>query len=71
MRRFGKSVLILSFFWLMTAAGCASTPKPVEKLAKRVDQTAEEITKVRELKSDGETRAVVSPADERQVRISF
>lgn len=71
MNRFRRSVFILLVLYVTAGAGCVSAPKPVGKLAKRVDQTAEEITKVRELKSDGETRAVVSPADERQVRISF
>jgi hypothetical protein len=51
--------------------GCASADKPVRKLTKPVDKTAEELVKVRELKDDGETRAILSPADERQLKIRF
>ncbi|MBI4357904.1 MAG: hypothetical protein HY584_01270 [Candidatus Omnitrophica bacterium] len=54
--------------------GCAGTSKPVQKIAKPVDQTAEELVKVREIKSEeGETRAVVSPTDGNagQLKIKF
>lgn len=51
--------------------GCAGTSKPVRKLTKPVDDTAAELVKVRELKSQGETIAVVSPADQRQLKITF
>ena len=62
-------VLILLFFSL---SGCAGQSKPVQKIAKPVDQTAAELVKVRELKSDsGETRAVVSPTDQKQLKFTF
>ena len=52
--------------------GCEGTSKPVRKLTQPVDQTAAELTKVREFKSDsGETVAVVSPADQKQLKITF
>ena len=61
--------LILSNFILL---GCSTTGTPVNKLTKPVDKTASELTKIREIKTDsGETRAVISPADERQFKISF
>ena len=53
----------------LSLLGCAGTSK---KIAKPVDQTAEELTKVRELKTEeGETRAILSPADEKQLKITF
>ena len=62
-------VLILLFFSL---SGCAGQSKPVQKIAKPVDQTAAELVKVRELKSEsGETRAVVSPTDQKQLKFTF
>jgi len=51
--------------------GCASDGHRVEKLAKSTDKTAGEIVKVREIKREGETRAVISPADQKQLRITF
>ncbi|MBI3999546.1 MAG: hypothetical protein HY351_02930 [Candidatus Omnitrophica bacterium] len=54
--------------------GCTGTSKPVQKIAKPVDQTAEELVKVREFKTaEGETVAEVSPtnADEGQLKIKF
>lgn len=63
------SILILLLFGF---SGCAGQSKPVQKIAKPVDQTAAELVKVRELKSDsGETRAVVSPADQKQLKFTF
>jgi hypothetical protein len=57
---------------LVFCSGCAGESKQVRKLTKPVDETAENIVKVRELKDEsGETRAVVSPADERQLKITF
>ena len=59
------------FFLTVILSGCAGS-KSVQKIAKPVDQTAEEITKVRELKSEeGETRAILSPADQKQLKIKF
>ncbi len=53
-------------------AGCSGQSKEVRKIAKPVDQTAAELVKVREIKSEsGETRAVVSPADQKQLKITF
>lgn len=66
-----KAVFILCVVYGIAGTGCANAPKPVEKLTKPVDKTAEEIVRVRELKSEGKTRAVLSPADERQLRIPF
>ena len=61
-------VLLLVFI----VTSCAGQSKSVQKLTKPVDQTAEDVFKIRELKSDsGETRAVVSPADEGQFKIKF
>ena len=52
--------------------GCGTAPKPVQKITKPVDKTAEELVKVRELKSEeGETRAILSPADEKKLKITF
>ena len=56
---------------VLTVSGCAGTQKPVRKLTKPVDDTAAELVKVRELKSGDETVAVVSPADEKQLKITF
>ena len=51
--------------------GCARS-KQIEKITKPVDQTAEKLVKIREYKSeDGETRAVLSPADTHQLKIQF
>ena len=71
MKRTSAAILMVLIFYSAIGAGCASTPKPVGKLTKPVDKTAEELVKVRELKSEGQTRAVISPADERQLRIPF
>ncbi|MBI4367907.1 MAG: hypothetical protein HY588_00780 [Candidatus Omnitrophica bacterium] len=61
---------ILLLVFILTS--CAGQNKSVQKLTKPVDQTAEDLFKIRELKSDtGETRAVVSPADEGQFKIKF
>ena len=62
----------LVFLFILIVAGCASADKPVRKLTKPVDQTAAELVKIREIKSEsGETRAVVSPADQKQLKIKF
>jgi hypothetical protein len=50
--------------------GCASSNSPVKRLARDTDKAAGEIVKVREIKRDGETRAIVSPADG-QFKIPF
>ena len=64
---FWVALLLVTFMnW-----GCEGTSKPVRKLTKPVDQTAVELTKVREFKSQGETVAVVSPADEKQLKFTF
>ena len=68
--KYGRLVLV--FFLMATWFGCAGTSKPVQRIAKPVDQTAEELVKVRELKSEeGDTRAILSPADEKQLKIKF
>ena len=60
-------VLLMGFM-----LGCAGQSKEVKKITKPVDQTAAELVKVREIKSEsGETRAVVSPADQKQLKITF
>lgn len=65
-------VLILTISAVFMFFGCESSSKPVRKLTKPVDQTAEELVKIRELKSEeGETRAVLSPADEKKLKITF
>ena len=52
--------------------GCANESKQVRKLTKPVDDTAENLVKVREIKNEeGETRAIVSPADSKQLKITF
>ncbi len=54
---------------LITLVGCA---QQAQKIAKPVDQTAAELVKIREIKNDsGETRAVVSPADEKKLKLTF
>ena len=63
--------IFLVLMGVVILLGCASTSKPVRKLTKPVDDTAAELVKVRELKSQGETVAVVSPADQRQLKITF
>lgn len=63
--------LLFLLVFIVVHLGCAGTSKPVRKLTKPVDDTAEELVKVRKLKSDGETRAVVSPADEKQLKFTF
>ena len=63
--------LFLIVVGVLVCIGCAGTSKPVRKLTKPVDQTAAELVKVREIKSQGETRAVVSPADQKQLKIKF
>ena len=60
------AMLGIVIFW-----GCSTASSPMKKIAKPVDQTASEIVKVRELKSDGKTRAVISPTDEKQLKIPF
>ena len=63
---------LVSFLFILFISGCAGQAKPVQKIAKPVDQTAAELVKVRELKSDsGETRAVVSPTDQKQLKFTF
>ena len=62
--------VFLFIFCALVLFGC-SNPSSVRKLTKPVDQTAEELVKIREIKSDGKTRAVVSPADEKQFKIPF
>ncbi|GEM_PF-5155648 len=58
--------------FVILISGCAGQSKPVQKIAKPVDQTAAELVKVREIKNDaGETRAVISPADQKQLKITF
>ncbi len=53
-------------------SGCTGQNKSVKKITKPVDQTAAELVKVRELKNEsGETRAIVSPADQKQLKITF
>ena len=72
MRAILKPFLIVAM--VLVCSGCAGTSKPVQKLTKPVDQTAAELVKVREIKSqEGETRAVVSPsdADQGQLKIKF
>jgi len=65
----GIGILVLFMFSCM---GCAGTSPRVRKITKPIDSTAESLVKVRELKGEGgKTRAVVSPADERQLRIPF
>ena len=62
------------FIFLMTGSffGCIGQSKSVQKIAKPVDQTTAELVKVREIKSEsGETRAVVSPADQKQLKFTF
>lgn len=63
---------ILTFLIVGGLFGCAGQSKPVQKIAKPVDQTAAELVKVREIKSEsGETRAVVSPTDQKQLKFTF
>lgn len=67
-----KGIKLFLLVVLITVCfGCAGTSKPVRKLTKPVDQTAAELVKIRELKNQGETRAVVSPADQKQLKITF
>jgi hypothetical protein len=57
---------------LAVGMGCAGESKQVRKLTKPVDDTAQNIVKVREYKNEeGEARAIVSPADERQLKFTF
>ncbi len=57
---------------LSLVLGCTGQNKSVKKIAKPVDKTAEELVKVREIKSEsGETRAIVSPADQKQLKFTF
>jgi len=66
-----KSWMFL-FLILILGLGCAGESKQVRKLTKPVDDTAQNIVKVREIKNDeGEARAIVSPADERQLKFTF
>ena len=68
----GKVLMWVTFLVLVGLFGCTGTSPQVRKVTKPIDSTAENLVKVRELKSEsGETRAVVSPADERQLRIPF
>lgn len=67
-----KLVAYILIFLCMSLSACAGQSKPVQKIAKPVDQTAAELVKVRELKNEsGETRAVVSPADQKQLKFTF
>lgn len=66
--------LLIVIILITVCIGCTGTSKPVRRLTKPVDETAGELVKVRELKSEeGETRAVLSPADaeEGQLKIKF
>ena len=64
--------LLLTLLFIAVMMGCAGTSKPVQKVAKPVDRTAAELVKVREVKNEeGETRAVVSPADSKQLKFTF
>lgn len=66
-----KSRLLLALV-LVLGMGCASESKQVRKLTKPVDDTAENIVRVREYRNEeGEARAIVSPADERQLKFTF
>ena len=57
---------------LALSMGCANDSKAVRKLTKPVDDTAANLLKVREVKNEaGEARAIVSPADQRQVKFTF
>ena len=67
--KYKKAIMVLIIS--MIGVGCAGDSKSVKKLTQPVDQTAGELVKVRELKSGGETRAIVSPADEGQLKIKF
>ena len=59
-------------FILALGMGCAGDSKQVRKLTKPVDETAANLVKVREVKNEeGETRAIVSPTDERQIKFTF
>jgi hypothetical protein len=63
---FGVALIALVF------TSCARESKTVKKLTRPIDRTAEELVRVREVKSDsGKTRAVISPTDEKQLRIPF
>lgn len=66
-------LLVFVFFGFcpLNFMGCAGSSS-VRKVTKPVDQTAEELVKVRELKTEsGKTRAVISPTDEKQLKIPF
>ena len=66
------NLIVLFSVLFLTVCGCSGTSQPVQKIAKPVDQTAAELVKIRELKTDnGETRAVVSPADEKKLKLTF
>lgn len=66
------SFVVFIFLIVGVLSSCAGESKEVKKLTKPVDQTAAELVKVRELKSEsGETRAVVSPADQKQLKFTF
>ena len=63
---------VFLFFILVLGWGCAGESKEVRKLTKPVDDTAANLVKVREVKNEeGEARAIVSPADQRQVKFTF
>lgn len=71
MRGFIRPVTGILLIFIL-ATGCAQDAKQIRKLTKPIDQTAEQIVKVREMKSDsGATRAVISPADEKQLKFPF
>ena len=66
-----RGSIVLAVLSVVIFSGCSTTSSSVKKIAKPVDKTEEEIVKVRELKSDGKTRAVLSPADQKQLKIPF
>ena len=72
MKRHPIVAALLMVVIFATLLGCAGDNPRMKKVAKPIDDTAEKIVKVREFKSQsGSTRAIVSPADERQLRIPF
>lgn len=75
MTNFKESKAIALIAVMLTSVllyGCSTTSKPIRKVTKPVDKTEEELVKIRELKNDqGETRAVISPADEKKLKITF
>ena len=64
-------VVIFATLGVFIFLGCSTASSSVKKITKPMDKTEEEIVKVRELKSDGKTRAVLSPTDQKQLKIPF